>query len=192
MRCLGTSLRLKTRWGSGYHLTIALEGRPQPLPSWGTPASGATDATAATFSPNGIRPVVSGGVVGEISVDDPHPPDVPPAGDLTLLHQPESGDGGDHILIRADRIKADVALCLGDGVVVGYGEDPPGGGGGGRLSLVVPQEDSERLLRLLDMIYESQSQLGVGEVQISLSTLEDVYLRVIQQIDNCGKGDPEN
>ena len=86
----------------------------------------------------------------------------------------------------ADRLKAAVAQCLGEGALLTYNEDICGDGsdGGGRVSLVVPQEDSEQLLRLLDMIYDDHSQLGVMDLQISLSTLEDVYMSVVQQIDN--------
>lgn len=177
MRCLGTSLRLKTRWGSGYHLTMALEG-PRPEPS---PVTKDTDnVTEAAAESDECTPGSSRyedrEAGNEISAEEALISGIP----LDQHLQVSRGEGA-----AADRLKAAVAQCLGEGTSLTCTADICGGGSGGgvgRLSLVVPQEDSEQLLRLLDIIYDDSGQLGVMDLQISLSTLEDVYMSVVKQI----------
>ena len=138
MRCLGTSLRLKSRWGSGYHVSISLEQQ------------GGESAAASAGAPNAALPH---------SEDD---------GGLAATAVRFFGEG---VLETCGSDRTRARLSAGEAAF----ERAP-------FEFILPQdqESSEKLLNFLDFLAEAGGKLGVKEIQIALTSLEEVYLRVLQ------------
>ena len=161
LRCVGPSIRLKAKWGTGYSFLLKLKGE-STLDRGGSAGRGHQDAVSAAASSAGPP--------------SRHPLDslqhLTPG--LSSLHEAILKHFGPPLTGEMIEMKGLGSL------------DMPGGGR--CMTIRVPQDTtSSQLLGMLESL-ESDEAIGWGvcDVAISLTSLEEVYLRVISAANDGG------
>ncbi|KFM28559.1 ABC transporter A family member 2 [Auxenochlorella protothecoides] len=159
LRCIGTSLRLKMRFGSGYRISIRVQG--------GTSSSGSSSQTE------------EGALDGDFLI--PATPTTEAAADSAPRckeQQLRSGSGEEQRStlgrLQAARIKAVFADRLG---VTAADESLD------YVHFMCPYENEDKLPSLFHHLKVNKLELGVADLQLRLTPLEDVFLTITRKAE---------
>eukprot|EP00887_Chlorella_sp_A99_P004461 scaffold30.g4461.t1 len=155
LRCVGTSLRLKSRFGSGYRVSIRVAGEGA-----GTAAGSASTPADAVGSPEAKA-------TG----------DRPPAPQPGAAAAPHGGTGGQRSPAAAAQAAAVKRLFQERLGVASVDESQD------YVHFLVPYEQEARLPALFSHLKERADALGVADVQLRLAPLEEVFLTVSRRAE---------
>lgn len=155
IQCIGTSLQLKRRFGSGFHVTV-LVGEPQSTPT--TPNGSAAAAATPAPAPAADKPE---GADADADADAAQPAEAEAEAELPFV----SSMAQAKLLVRETvaRMIPTATLTRESGSSIDY---------------MVPGEQIDALTQLLDEIRRLGPYCGVLDSQVGLTSLEDVFLKV--------------
>ena len=160
LRCVGPAIRLKARWGTGYCITVTLGSGGQGSTCGDDGAGcGGGGMTTAVPSPSGI---LAGVDAGDKSLQDIS----------QAISQRLEAEGG-----------AFAAAVAGMEFLGSVSSGPGGALGSYCLRFRIPQDEATapQLLGLLEFLDADEAAgMGISDVQITLTSLEEVYLKVIE------------
>lgn len=153
IQCIGTSLQLKRRFGSGFHVTV-LVGEPQSTPT--TPNGSAVAAATPAPAPAADKPESDD---ADADADAAQPAEA--EAELPFV----SSMAQAKLLVRETvaRMIPTATLTRESGSSIDY---------------MVPGEQIDALTQLLDEIRRLGPYCGVLDSQVGLTSLEDVFLKV--------------
>ncbi|PSC73883.1 ABC transporter A family member 2 isoform B [Micractinium conductrix] len=187
LRCLGTSLRLKARFGSGYHVSIRmLAGEEAGAEGW---AQAGGSSSSGSAGGGGFSAAMAVAMLAPSAYDNPlceicpaSPGEAPngPAGPARRAGSSSSvgGASGRRRSPAAAKQAAAVRLLFRERLVV-----EPSDESAQYIHFTVPYEQEAALPALFSYIKANQAVLGVGDLQLRLTPLEEVFLNVARKAE---------